>query len=334
LTGNLTSNGTTTTKNTQINGTLGVTGATSLGSTLAVTGATTLTGNLTSNGTTTTKNTQINGTLGVTGVTTLSANLRINTTDTAPVIISSTGHSVHQRGFGIFSPNMVAGEHLQISTGLSDSTRNQGYLRFGYSGTSGSNDNYLGLGFHSADDLIKIYPNRVESSLLQTLIYNSIYPVGFMVQTNGADPSTIYGGVWSPIRLNAVYFYNQSQNLTYYIIYSGTSVTVNIRCYNYQIGNQNITYDFTSCGFYVTDSYYGEIIPMHYEWIDTGKICQGGGKYVISKNNSTSFTVDSNYGNSNKNDYVLTFTTYMTNVASAIGKIGTGVKFITWLRTM
>jgi hypothetical protein len=120
----------------------------------------------------------------------------------------------------------------------------------------------------------------------------------------------------------------------YSIIYAGTSVTVNIRCYNYQIGNQNLTYDFTSCGFYVTDSYYGEIIPMQYAWINTGKIEQGGGHHVISKNNSTSFTVDSNYGSSNKNDYVLSFTTFMSNVASAISKIGSGVKFITWLRTM
>jgi hypothetical protein len=77
---------------------------------------------------------------------------------------------------------------------------------------------------------------------------------------------------------------------------------------------------------------FGDLLPMHYDWVNAGTISQGGGRYVITMNTSTNFTVDSNYQNTTKNDYVLSFTAVLDNIANAVTNLGSLAKIITWVR--
>jgi hypothetical protein len=207
---------------------------------------------------------------------------------------------------------------------MSDTAKNIGYMRFGYSGTSGSNDNYIGFGFHSADDLLKIYPNRVESLFL--------YPIGSMVQNTGANPNQLYGGTWAIRNIwgNLNVFF-ENNNCIMVIIYAGNCVNVQISCKNYTIGNKNLTYNTQPYGFKVAmgDNW---IIPMNYEWINNGNIEINNLNYRISLNNSQSFTVDSYVGNSSKNDYVLSFSSLITDFSAAVA-IMPSTYYVSWLRT-
>jgi hypothetical protein len=71
---------------------------------------------------------------------------------------------------------------------------------------------------------------------------------------------------------------------------------------------------------------------MNYQWMNSGKLEQGGGHYVITLKSSTSFNIDSNYGSSNKSDYVLSFTTGIIDVSLAMASIPAGNKIVTWIR--
>ena len=55
----------------------------------------------------------------------------------------------------IISPNVTGTECIMI--GPANSTKNAGYLGFNYSGTSGSNNNFLTLGLYAVDNAINIY---------------------------------------------------------------------------------------------------------------------------------------------------------------------------------
>jgi hypothetical protein len=220
---------------------------------------------------------------------------------------------------------MAAGHHCQISVGKANGVKNMGYLRFGYSGTSGSDDNYIGLGFHTADDLVKIYPNKIDSLL--------IHPTGFFIQTTGLNPAVWFGETWVIRGLWGTCSTSAENNLcTITFTYSGLNVNVSIFCKNYVIGNKNLVFNTQPYGFKVTGPN-NWIIPMSYQFINAENIEKGGGNYKIIANSATSFTVDSNIGNSTKNDYVLSFSALISDFAAAISAMPYPITYIaSWHR--
>jgi hypothetical protein len=118
------------------------------------------------------------------------------TTHTHEIFTLATSQA-NQRWLTVLSPNMAAGHHCQISVGKADGVRNLGYMRFGYSGASGSNENYIGLGFHTNDDLVKIYRNRINSLLL--------YPLGIIIERSGnTNPEVWFGGSWGQCGIRGI----------------------------------------------------------------------------------------------------------------------------------
>jgi hypothetical protein len=188
-------------------------------------------------------------------------------------------------------------------------------MRFGYSGTSGSNDNYIGFGFHSADDLVKIYPNRINSDLL--------YPIGIVIETSNVNPSNWFGGYWGLIAVEGekTIIINSQTYVT--ILYHGTSATVNINCSNYQLGNVVVTYNFESYGLTVVQKDFNQmLVPIEFRIWDSDHYGYATTGAWITKLSNYSFSIDTWHGDSRKNDYGATFTNYIENLTYAANAVG------------
>jgi hypothetical protein len=220
---------------------------------------------------------------------------------------------------------MAAGNHLQISAGRTDSAKNIGYIRFGYSGTSGSNDNYIGLGFHSADDLIKIFPNRIISQLLTDIIY----PLQCVIKKRGReDPRITLGGNWVMVGVYGTVTWVLNNRTSVIIAYNGTNARVNISCLNYQLGDVVMQYEFADYGVMITSDL-GELVPMNFQIYDGDHFGYAGTGARITKLSGTKISIDTWYGDSRKNDYTASFTTLINNYTNAINR---GADITEWQR--
>jgi hypothetical protein len=177
----------------------------------------------------------------------------------------------------------------------------------------------------SVTNATAINGNLSLSASAQTYLKNIMYPIGIVIERMGTtNPSAFYGGTWSLIGVSGCRGSTIVDYVTTYIIYTGRLVSVNINCLNATIGNSNKSYEFDTYGFLI-ETNANELIPMNFMYF------KAIGKYLtylndlnpqIIKNSSTKITVDSAYGFPIKYDYVLSFTTYITDYTKAANYLG------------
>jgi hypothetical protein len=155
-----------------------------------------------------------------------------------------------------------------------------------------------------------------------------MYPVGIVVERVGnTNPSGFFGGTWVLIGVTGTIFGFAINQLGVQYIFSGNNVSVNITCLNNSYGNLNVSYEFSEYGISIqpVEGLNNEMIPMNfmlYNPPDKYLVTQNDLSGRIFKNSATKITVDSNNGNSTKNDYVLSFTTIITDLSKAATQIG------------
>lgn len=107
------------------------------------------------------------------------------------------------RYLAIYNSSLASGNHMVVAIGLEDASQKQGQIAF-YRGSSDSN-NYLGLGFHSYDDKLRIYANGnigiggttgsyAPGYLLQ--VYGIIYSNNLCIANLGRNTSPTAFPVW------------------------------------------------------------------------------------------------------------------------------------------
>jgi hypothetical protein len=110
-------------------------------------------------------------------------------TGTVPTLdIINTSASTFNHSMEVIAPNMGTGQTNIIVLGRASSTKNAGYLGWNYSGTPGSDSNYLSLGHWGNDNLLRLYGDgnlQLMSGTIDKVAYNK----AFIVRSSGTSSS-------------------------------------------------------------------------------------------------------------------------------------------------
>jgi hypothetical protein len=85
----------------------------------------------------------------------------------ATLEIDNPSTSTYMHSAEVFTANMTTGQTNVFFVGKVGSTKNAGYLGFNYSGTLGSNNNYVSMGLWGANNLFRVYGDQILGTVTQ-----------------------------------------------------------------------------------------------------------------------------------------------------------------------
>jgi hypothetical protein len=139
-----------------------------------------------------------------------SGNITVNAGggDTQPMLsLNGSASAVFNWATEAIYPNLTANEHILHMIGRNRSTKNAGYIGYKYSGTPGSNSNYLTFGHFASDDLMyldglgNLSVNSGNLTVAGTISSGAINSTGVVSMVSRAE---IQGnGSWAYTRLKA-----------------------------------------------------------------------------------------------------------------------------------
>ena len=145
------------------------------------------------------------GGVGISGNIYVGETLQLQTSSDYAINMVNTLDASFVRPIECLFPNLSTGHESIIITGVSNSTNNCGYIGFNYAGGTGSTNNYMGIGFYSNDNLLKVLgtgqvsiPTNITSTSTTTgsLIVNGGVGIGGMLYVGGGIASSNSSGLY------------------------------------------------------------------------------------------------------------------------------------------